>query len=134
MSRRKFPALALVLIPLFGVSAAAGGEIAGTVTDPKGAVVVIAQVAVIDAAGKIAAAATDGEGGYELAGLAPGSYRVVVVSAGFAEARREQVGVEDERAARLDFQLQVALDAGSVIISADAKAGSGDAEIENVRK
>src|SRR5919206_2224608 len=115
MHYRKFLALAcalalVALAPLAGAAAAAGGEIAGTVTDPKGAVVVGAQVSATDAAGKTATAATDNEGRFKLSGLAPGNYTVVVVSPGFVEARREQVAVEEGRAARADFQLQVALD------------------------
>ena len=137
MSHRKFPALAcalaLILIPLLGVTAAAGGEIAGTVTDPKGAVVVGAQVAATDAAGKTATATTDGEGRYKLANLAPGSYTLVVVSPGFAEARRERVAVEEGRTVRADFQLEVVLDAGSVTVSASAKVGRGDAAYQQLR-
>jgi hypothetical protein len=137
MFQRKLPALAcalaLVLIPLSGARAAAGGEITGTVTDPKGAVVVGAQVSATDAAGKTATVPTDNEGRFKLSGLAPGTYTVVVVSAGFAEARREQVAVEEGRAARVDFQLQVVLDAGTVTVTAGAKPGRGDATYQQLR-
>jgi hypothetical protein len=43
------------------------------------------------------------------------------------------VVVEEGRAARADFQLQVRLDAGSVTVSAGAKAGRGDAAYQQLR-
>ncbi len=146
MFDRKFPALACALAllltasaaaprPTAAAAAAAGGEIAGTVTDPKGAVVVGAQVTAVETAtGKTAQGVTDGQGNFKLAGLPSGTYSVVVVAPGFAETRREGVRVEDGKAARADALLQVLLDAGSVNVSADAKGGRGDEVYQQLRK
>ena len=75
LSPRKFAALiftlTLALVPFAKSSAAAGGTISGTVTDPKGAVVVGATVTVTDAAGQQAHAPvqTDAQGRYKVEGL-----------------------------------------------------------------
>src|SRR5947209_14469940 len=114
MSPRKFSALffaaALLLLPAVRSSAAAGGTISGTVTDPKGAVVVGATVTVTDAAGQPAHAPvqTDAQGRYKIEGLPAGTYVVTVSSKGFKEARREQLSVEAGETAAVNFQLEVA--------------------------
>src|SRR2546423_10742589 len=110
-------ALALLSPALTPVKAAAGGAIAGTVTDPKGAVIVGATVTVTDAAGKQAHApvATDAQGRFRVEGLPAGTYTVVVNAPGFKEARREQVSVAEGKAAALDFGLEIApVEAGTV--------------------
>ncbi|HEX3559993.1 MAG TPA: carboxypeptidase regulatory-like domain-containing protein [Pyrinomonadaceae bacterium] len=121
MSLRSFSALffaaALLLLPAVRSSAAAGGTVSGTVTDPKGAVVVGATVNVTDAAGKQAHAPvqTDAQGRYKIEGLPAGTYTVVVTSKGFKEARREQLGVEEGKTAALNFQLEIALVEGGTV-------------------
>src|SRR2546423_8891295 len=119
--RNKFFPVAFVLALLSSsftsAGAAAGGAIAGTVTDPKGAVVVGATITVTDAAGKQAHApvATDAQGRYKIEGLPAGTYTVVVSAPGFKEARREQVSVAEGKAAALDFGLEIApVEAGTV--------------------
>src|SRR5947209_1567567 len=122
--RNKFFPVAFVLALLSSsftyAGAAAGGAIAGTVTDPKGAVVVGATVTVTDAAGKQAHApvATDAQGRYKIEGLPAGTYTVVVSAAGFREARREQVSVSEGKAAALDFRLEVGpVEGGTVTVT-----------------
>ena len=107
-------------MPFAKSSAAAGGTVSGTVTDPKGAVVVGATVTVTDAAGKQAHApvATDAQGRYKIESLPAGTYTVVVSAAGFREARREQVSVSEGKAAALDFRLEVGpVEGGTVTIT-----------------
>src|SRR5947209_20611968 len=96
-------ALALLSLSFTGARAAAGGTISGTVTDPKGAVVVGATVTVTDAAGQQAHApvATDAQGRYKIEGLPAGTYVVTVSSKGFKEARREQLSVLEGKTAAL---------------------------------
>lgn len=128
---------ALLTISLIVARAAAGGEIAGTVTDPKGAVVVGASVTVADTAtGQIFRAVTDAQGRYKITGLAAGIYVVTIGAEGFGDARRENVQVEDGKAATLDVRLELSsIDAGSITVTATgaAKLGKGDAVYQQLR-
>src|SRR2546421_3674878 len=127
-SPRNFAALiftlTLFLVPFAKSSAAAGGTVSGTVTDPKGAVVVGATVTVTDAAGQQAHAPveTDAQGRYKIEGLSAGTYVVVVASKGFKEARREQLSVAEGKAAALDFRLEIApVEGGAVEVKSTTK-------------
>jgi hypothetical protein len=128
LSPGKFSALILaltfILVPLAKSSTAAGGTISGTVTDPKGAVVVGATVTVTDAAGQPAHAPveTDAQGRYKIEGLPAGAYVVTVSSKGFKEARREQLSVAEGKTVALDFQLEVApVEGGAVEVKSTTK-------------
>lgn len=122
-------ALVLLLTPLASALASpAGGEVAGTVTDPKGAVVVGATVTVVDAStgATVATANTDGQGRYTLPNVPAGSYAVVVSAGGFREARREQVRVEDGARASADFKLEVGLADTTVTVTATGAKANAD--------
>ncbi|MBA3239771.1 MAG: carboxypeptidase regulatory-like domain-containing protein, partial [Acidobacteria bacterium] len=125
LKSRLIPLLCVVLLlaqPFgAGASAAAGGELRGTVTDPKGAVVVGASVTVTDAASgeTRGTATTDARGKFKIEGLSPGTYVVVVTALNFGEARRESVGIEEGKEATLDFRLEVGrLEGGTVDVKA----------------
>ncbi len=122
-------ALLLLLTPLASaLASAAGGEVAGTVTDPKGAVVVGATVTVVDAAtgATIATATTDGQGKYSMPNVPAGAYAVVVRAGGFREARREQLTVEEGKRASADFKLEVGLGETSVTVTATGAKANAD--------
>jgi hypothetical protein len=128
--------LTLLSTPLAAArAAAAGGEVAGTVTDPKGAVVVGAAVAVVDAAtgANVANATTDGQGKYSLPNVPAGTYAVVVKAQGFREARQEQLKIEEGKRASADFKLEVALAETSVTVSAGVK-GNADPVYQQLRQ
>src|SRR3954470_13006880 len=102
--------LALPLSALSGArtaAAATGGSIAGTVTDPRGAVVVGASVTVYAEAGGQPAggAKTDAKGQYSIENLPPGAYVVVVEAGGFTPARLERQVVEEGKTTKLDVRL-----------------------------
>ena len=82
---------------------AATGDLHVTVKDPKGGVVTNATVTVRDVAkGLERAGSGDGQGGYSVRQLAPGTYTVIGDSAGFCDGgsdRREHHGRTDCRAA-----------------------------------
>lgn len=126
----------LLVLPLARASAAAGGSVKGSVTDPRGAVVVGAVVAVLDASGqKLKEVKTDAQGRYTVEGLPAGSYVVVVTAAGFKEARREQVSVADGKSESLDVKLEVALDAGAAVnVSPEGLKPNNDPVYASLRK
>ena len=121
-------ALASLLTPLAVASARAGGEVAGTVTDPKGAVVAGATVTVLDPVTGItvASATTDGQGKYRVADVPAGTYSVAVRATGFREARQEQLKVEEGKRAAADFKLEVALAETSVTVTAKGLKPNSD--------
>jgi len=69
------------------------GALRGTVTDPSGAVVVNATVAVVTPAGKTVSANTSKTGLYELRGLPAGKYTVTANAQGFAVFVQDDVDV-----------------------------------------
>jgi hypothetical protein len=113
--RKKFSiilALSLLVTPLLA-ALAAGGGLAGTVTDPKGALVSGASVtATAPATNQKFTATTDQQGRYKLEGLPAGVYVVTVTAKGFSEARREGIAVADNQTATLDVSLEIAALAG----------------------
>lgn len=122
-------ALVLLLTPLASALASpAGGEVAGTVTDPKGAVVVGATVTAVDAAtgAAVATATTDGQGKYVLPNVPAGAYTLVVNAGGFRESRREQLRVEDGARASADFKLEVGLADTTVTVTATGAKANAD--------
>ncbi|HEY9285784.1 MAG TPA: carboxypeptidase regulatory-like domain-containing protein [Pyrinomonadaceae bacterium] len=128
MFRRQVLSLVLVLSVLSSSLAgspplqAAGGQVAGTVTDPKGALVVGAAVALLDpVSNQTFTAVTDSQGRYQIAGLPAGSYVLTVSARGFRDARRENVRVEEGRAAAADVRLE--LPAVEETVTATAAAG-----------
>ncbi|MDQ3908549.1 MAG: carboxypeptidase-like regulatory domain-containing protein, partial [Acidobacteriota bacterium] len=128
-------ALALVVTCVLAARAA-GGEIAGTVTDPRGSVVVGAQVTATDAATqKASTATTDSQGRYTISGLAAGTYTVAVTAQGFEETRVTDVKVEDGKTATANVQMRLPAVEGSVTVTAPKgnKPGVGDATYQQLR-
>src|SRR5215204_6385156 len=136
--RNKFTAFALALLLLVPLSAAsaAGGEIAGTVTDPKGAVVVGATVTVYPEAGgqPVATVRTDAQGQYKIPNVPPGSYTVGVVAEGFGPVMSERQVVAEGKATRLDFRLEVASVETSVTVTASGAKPNSDPVYQALRK
>src|SRR6186997_973109 len=63
------------------------GNIQGTVEDPSGAAIPQAKVSLLNLATQAAAStATDATGGFRFLSLAPGSYKITVEAAGYANA------------------------------------------------
>jgi Carboxypeptidase regulatory-like domain/Peptidase family M1 domain len=101
--------LAVLIVLPFGRVFAAGGTIKGTVTDPKGAVVVGAKVTVTDPlANQTFSGITDQRGQFKIEGLPPGVYSVSVAAPGFSEGRRDNVKVEEGAIAAADIKLEIA--------------------------
>jgi hypothetical protein len=85
------------ILPVFAQSTSSG-TVAGTITDPSGAVVAGAMVSLTDTATNVTrAATTNATGRYYYADVTPGTYTVTVVKAGFSTAKAEgevvQVGL-----------------------------------------
>ena len=139
MLTRKLFATACALVALATLSLpaarAAGGEIAGTVTDPKGALVANAAVTVADAAtGQTFTAVTDKQGRFKVSGLPAGLYTVTVAAEGFGPFRRESVRVEEGKTVSVDARLEVAAVGADITVRAGAKGGKGDEVYQQLRQ
>jgi hypothetical protein len=140
--RNKFVAFALslplLLAPLAAVSAAAaaGGEISGTVTDPRGAVVVGANVTVYAEGGTqpVATAKTDAQGQYKIQNLPPGTYDVAVVANGFGEVRLAKQAVAEGKTTKADARLEVASVETSVTVTAAGPKANSDPTYQALRQ
>jgi len=103
----------------------ATGSIQGTVTDASGAAVVAAAITLLDAKGNASTASSGENGEYRINGLAPGTYKIDVVSPNFKEYTHENIAVAAGQTAHVD----VALVPSSVSSKVEVTAG-GATEVE----
>ena len=132
-------ALTLLLLLTFAplrAAAPAGGEIAGTVTDPKGAVVVGATVTVYRGEGvqTVATVKTDAQGRYRVTNLPPGAYSVHAIAEGFSPAVAVNQEVAEGKTTTLDFKLEVASVETSVTVSAAGAKPNSDPAYQALRR
>lgn len=129
--RNKLAAFALALPLLLSFAPlsaafAAGGEITGTVTDPRGAVVVGATVTVYPEGGgqPFATVKTDAQGQYKVPNVPPGNYTVGVVAEGFNPAMSGRQVVAEGKSAKSDFKLEVASVSDTVTVTPNGLTNS----------
>jgi Carboxypeptidase regulatory-like domain/TonB dependent receptor len=100
---------------------AATGDLHVTVKDPKGSVITNATVTVRDVAkGLERAGSGDGQGGYSVRQLAPGTYSVTVDTPGFAKAEATDVIITVGGSAELPITVAVA--GGKEIVEVSSQA------------
>jgi hypothetical protein len=87
--------------------AAATGTLHGQVTDPSGAVVANAAVAVVVSGGRTHSATTSRSGNYEIGNLMPGKYTVTANAQGFAVFVQNDVNVAAGQVAQFDISLDI---------------------------
>jgi Carboxypeptidase regulatory-like domain/TonB dependent receptor len=111
--------LALAAIP--GLAQTDTGSIVGTVRDPSGVVIAGAKVEITNAGTAITRGfTTNNDGEYQALQLIPGSYNVKVSQTGFATDVRNNVTINVQTRAQVDFQLTV----GSVSTQVQVEASS----------
>jgi outer membrane receptor protein involved in Fe transport len=102
--------------------------ILGSVSDPSGASVSGAQVAVTHpATGQTRSVTTGADGHYEVRYLLPGEYTVEVKAQGFRAERRTGLVIQINQQARIDFALQV----GEVLQTLEVQATAPLLQTEN---
>ena len=103
--------LAGAVLLLFVAASSAGqtstGTLRGRITDPSGAVIPKATITVTGAGGKQATATTNGQGNYEINGLAPGTYAVTAVAKGFSQSTEQGIAVTAGQARQFDIGLTI---------------------------
>jgi hypothetical protein len=88
-------------------SQATTGTLRGQVTDPSGAVVTNATVAVLISGGQTHSATTNRSGSYEIGNLAPGKYTVTANAQGFAVFVQNEVDVAAGQVAQFNIALDI---------------------------
>ena len=107
---RRVLAVALLLLSAFVLAGAQEfrGSVTGKITDPNGAAVPGATVAIRNVDTNVeATATTNEEGAYSFPLLQPGKYRLTINAQGFSPATREDVVVNVADKLTLDVQLQL---------------------------
>lgn len=98
-------------------SAQSSASITGTVTDPGGAAVANAEVALLNTVAAVASTRSDAHGTYKFSGLTNGTYRVVANAPGFTNLSSDITLAENE-SAKLDLQLKLSAAQQQVVVSA----------------
>jgi len=127
----------LLLIALCGLTPGAGapaeaqtstGEVHGTVTDPTGAAVPSAHLALTGAAGNVKAGTSGHDGVFHISGIEPGTYTLVVTAKGFADASIDGIEVQAGKTLQETVALQLPVDQQQVEVTSDAQGVSTSAE------
>lgn len=111
--------LPLCTQPVYGQAAAINGQVEGTVTDPTGAVVAEAEVALKNLdTGLVRSQKTDAAGFYRFPLLPLGNYELTVTAPGFAPARRSGIVLNAGSNAVVDIALSLSTTATEVVVTA----------------
>lgn len=124
----------LIFVNAAALLFAQGGAFSGSVTDPSGAAVATAKVLARNTAnGTTREAAVAASGLYQIAGLAPGSYRLEVEAAGFQKFIQSGLQLQVDERLRVDVQLKLGEVSQAVEVSATVSAvNTQDAVLRNV--
>ncbi|MGH9966698.1 MAG: carboxypeptidase regulatory-like domain-containing protein [Pyrinomonadaceae bacterium] len=129
-----FVALALFTLPVSRAHGA-GGRIEGKITDPKGAAIVGAVVAVTDEINNQSFTAfSDEQGRYKVDSLPPGVYTVVITATGFSELRKANIKVDDGAVVPLDLRLEIAPVEAAVTVPAAGLKANADPVYQHLRQ
>lgn len=125
---------ALVVIPMTWANAA-GGSIAGTVTDPKGAVVAGAKVTIVAVdGGAPVTVETDKQGKYKVDNLVAGAYIVTISATGFLETRRDNIVVDEGKGAEINAKLEIEPVTAGVSVSIGGNKANRDPLYQKLRQ
>ena len=94
------------------------GSLHGQVTDPSGAVIPGATVTVTGGAGS-KTATTDGQGFYDLKGLAPDTYTVTAIAKGFSTSAPQGVTIAPGQAQKLNLALEILVEKQEVEVQSE---------------
>jgi Carboxypeptidase regulatory-like domain len=123
--------LVVVVCGLAGYRAAAQsapGEVRGTVTDPTGAAIPSASIALVPASGNSKTANSGRDGAFHFGEVEPGAYTLVITAKGFADQTIESVAVQAGKVTQETVAMQLPVDQQQVEVNSDAQGVSTSAE------
>jgi len=113
--------LAVLLLPSLSPAQTATGRIAGTISDPSGAVIAGAHVNVTETATQVSRTTTsDNEGYYQVLALPIGTYTVTVEHEGFRTVASQEYKLMINQALRVDVRMEVGAASQRVEVGAQA--------------
>ena len=119
--RRLFQIAGLLCVAMGVASAQTSGTITGEVKDQTGAMVPNAAVTATNTATNVARTTlTNTSGVYSFPGLIPGTYQVKVAAGGFQTAVTNNIELQVQQTARVDFSLAVGQGSQTVEVAANA--------------
>ncbi len=114
-------AIAICMFPIWGIAQAGSATISGRVSDLQGLAVQNARVTAVNVSTNVShVAETNSDGFYNLPGLIPGMYRVIVYKEGFAVIVKPNVQLHIQDNAGINFSLNVGSVTESVTVSGGA--------------
>jgi len=118
---RKLSFLSILLTLSVSMALAQTASITGRITDPAGGVVPDVSVTATSVANGVATASVSNQDGYySLPSLPPGTYSLSLQKIGFAPIRQENLKLDVQQTARIDFTLKVGTVAESIDVTAQA--------------
>ncbi len=119
LTRLIFIAALTIIIGIPAFANNGRGRVEGSVTDPSGAKIVGARIALRDRTGlKVYEAKTDGEGKFSISNIAAGRYALTAEADGFSQAKKIDVEVRDAQVESVAVELTVAAITDHVIVTA----------------
>jgi carboxypeptidase family protein len=116
-------AMLAILCTAFVAKAQDTGYISGTISDKSGAAVAGADVIISSTNGSSThPTTTNGDGAYVVAGLAGGTYNLVVMAKGFQKYTAQDVVLDVAQKIRLDIQLTVGAITEEVVVTGESVA------------
>ena len=113
----------LILTPTVSFAQQASATVTGVVSDPSGAAVPSAQIALTNVNTSVVRTTTaNSEGAYSLLNVMPGTYTIKAAAKGFTTVTRTQITLEVNQTATFDFHLNVGEAQTTVTVAATAAA------------
>ena len=116
-----FVALLLASVSFLLAQAGLTGGMVGVVSDPTGGIIAGAKVVVTNTGtNESTESTTDANGNFRTLNLRPGKYKVEVEAAGFKRAVREEITIQIDQQARIDFSLALGSTSEVLVVEASA--------------
>ena len=109
----------------------ATGTLRGQITDPSGAAIVGGSVQAIAADGSAATGKSGRDGNYEIKGITPGTYTILIQVAGFNDFEKDNVAITASQIAVVNAPMVIAGEKQQVVVNESTNGTTLDVNPEN---